>query len=637
MITGLDRVAAALAGRYRVERELGRGGMATVWLAEDVRHGRKVAIKVLHPHLAAVLGAERFLKEIRTTANLQHPHILPLFDSGEADGLLYYVMPYLTGETLRQAIARDKQLPIADAIRITSEVAAALEHAHRQGVIHRDIKPENILLHDGQAVVADFGIAIATAATEPRLTETGLSIGTPSYMSPEQALGERTLDARTDVYAMGAVLYEMLTGSPPFSGASAQAVVAKVVAEKPVPPSRHRKGIPARLNDAVLTALEKRPEDRFVSAAALAAAVTGAAPGPMSRRRRLRAVRAGLAVAGVIAVVLVAMHRGSGSATGVRRHHDPDTAAVRLVKLAQSREAKRNAENCDSALAEYSEATYNDSLYAEAWGGLARASALCTMFGAKDRRVAFAAAHTAAEAALKLDPDLPVALTAQGMVALFSRQDYLSAQKSFRAAIRFDSMGYEPWLYQAWSYVGRGLLDSAVWSMRRAYEIDPAPPIITARLSEVLLLQGDTAAALRQVNELLSREPTYALGYSQRLEVYNAMGPGHCADALRDIRSGEPWAAHFRKEDVVYALATCGMRDSAVTLADSLGSTWHMGFGMAVVFAGLGDSVRTFVALDSAIAHPGSTFFFLPYHYAFVRYHGTKAFDDVLARAHVKR
>ncbi|HEY8062441.1 MAG TPA: serine/threonine-protein kinase, partial [Gemmatimonadales bacterium] len=226
-----EQLAAALAGRYRIERELGAGGMATVWLAHDLKHDRKVAIKVLHPHLAALVGADRFLKEIRTTANLQHPHILPLFDSGEADGLLFYVMPFVDGESLRQRIAREKRLPIADAVRITSEVASALDYAHRQGVVHRDIKPENILLHEDSALVADFGIAIAPDTGDARLTETGMSIGTPHYMSPEQALGERQLDARTDVYAVGAVLYEMLTGTPPFTGPSAQAIVAKVISQ----------------------------------------------------------------------------------------------------------------------------------------------------------------------------------------------------------------------------------------------------------------------------------------------------------------------------------------------------------------------------------------------------------------------
>jgi len=238
-----DQLGSSLGGRYSIERELGAGGMATVYLAEDLKHHRKVAIKALHAELSAILGPERFLKEIELTANLQHPHILPLFDSGSADGLLFYVMPYVDGETLRGRLERERQLPIASALRIATEVADALEYAHKRGVIHRDIKPENILLHDGRALVADFGIALAVEqAGGQRMTQTGLSLGTPQYMSPEQAMGERHIDARTDIYALGAVTYEMLVGEPPFTGPTAQAIVARVTTELPksLPATRDR-------------------------------------------------------------------------------------------------------------------------------------------------------------------------------------------------------------------------------------------------------------------------------------------------------------------------------------------------------------------------------------------------------------
>ena len=262
-----QRLSLALADRYRIEREIGAGGMATVYLAHDVRHQRDVAIKVLHPDLGAALGGERFLTEIRTTARLQHPHILPLLDSGEADGLLYYVMPLVTGETLRVRMERERQLPIPEAIRIAREVASALDYAHRQSVIHRDIKPENILLHDGQAIVADFGIALAVqSAGGQRMTQTGLSLGTPQYMSPEQAMGERAIDARSDVYALGAVLYEMLAGDAPFTGGSVQAIVAKVLSERPTALRTLRDTVPVHVEDAVFTALAKLPADRFASA-----------------------------------------------------------------------------------------------------------------------------------------------------------------------------------------------------------------------------------------------------------------------------------------------------------------------------------------------------------------------------------
>jgi len=269
------RLSAALAGRYRIERELGQGGMATVYLAHDERHDRKVALKVLKPELAAVIGAERFLNEIKTTANLQHPHILPLHDSGEVNGTVWYVMPLVEGESLRDRLTRETQLPVDDALTIAREVAGALDYAHRHGVIHRDIKPENILLHDGRAVVADFGIALAMSRTDggTRLTETGMSLGTPYYMSPEQALGEKTVDARTDVYALGAVLYEMLVGEPPFTGPSAQAIIAKVMNSPAAPISATRPTVPGGIEAAVLKALSKLPADRFRSAADFASAL----------------------------------------------------------------------------------------------------------------------------------------------------------------------------------------------------------------------------------------------------------------------------------------------------------------------------------------------------------------------------
>ena len=276
MNSASERLTTALADRYRLERELGAGGMATVYLAEDLKHHRKVAVKVLRPELAAVIGADRFLVEIRTTANLQHPHILPLHDSGEADSFLYYVMPYVEGESLRDRLNRETQLPVADAVRIATEVASALDYAHRHGVIHRDIKPENILLHDGSALVADFGIALAASkAGGTRMTETGMSLGTPHYMSPEQAMGEREITARSDVYALGAVTYEMLVGEPPFTGPSAQAIVAKVVTEVPRPLQPKRHTIPPQVEEAVLTALEKTPADRWASAAEFSRVLNG--------------------------------------------------------------------------------------------------------------------------------------------------------------------------------------------------------------------------------------------------------------------------------------------------------------------------------------------------------------------------
>jgi serine/threonine-protein kinase len=313
-VTVPERLTIALSDRYRLERELGQGGMATVYLAQDLKHDRQVALKVLKPELAAVLGAERFVIEIKTTAALQHPHILPLFDSGTADGFLYYVMPFIQGETLRTKLDREHQFGVDEAVRITRDVADALDYAHRNGVIHRDIKPENILLHDGRPMVADFGIALAlSAAAGGRMTETGLSLGTPHYMSPEQATAEKEISGRSDVYSLASVLYEMLTGEPPHTGKSAQQIIMKIIAEPVKSVTELRKSVPPHVAAAVAQALEKLPADRFGSAAEFAAALVnpaftvqglaGAGERASARRAGLQPLTVAMAVLAFVATV----------------------------------------------------------------------------------------------------------------------------------------------------------------------------------------------------------------------------------------------------------------------------------------------------------------------------------------------
>jgi serine/threonine protein kinase len=281
----VSRLKAALADRYAIERELGHGGMATVYLARDPKHDRPVALKVLRPELAAVLGAERFLREISLTAQLQHPHILTLIDSGEADGFLYYVMPYVEGESLRQRLEREGQLPLDEALRVTRAIASALDFAHGHGVIHRDIKPENIMLHEGEPMVADFGIALAVStAGRERLTETGLSLGTPAYMSPEQASAEPRLDGRSDQYSLACVLYEMLAGEPPYTGPTAQAIIAKRLTE-PIPHLGTVRRVSPAVENAVTKALAKAPADRFATAGAFVAALTAGSTRPTNPKR----------------------------------------------------------------------------------------------------------------------------------------------------------------------------------------------------------------------------------------------------------------------------------------------------------------------------------------------------------------
>jgi Tol biopolymer transport system component/tRNA A-37 threonylcarbamoyl transferase component Bud32 len=307
----VTRLVNALAGRYEIESELAHGGMATVYLARDVRHDRRVAIKVLREELAAAVGAERFLEEIRVTASLQHPSIVPLFDSGSADGLVWYVMPFVEGETLRSRLAREGRLPVETAVQLAREMADALEYAHRHGVVHRDVKPENVLLQSGHALVADFGIALALEhAGGERLTRTGITLGTPQYMAPEQAAGDRAVDARTDVYALGAVLHEMIAGEPPFTAESKQAVLMRVIHEPVVALSTRRSDVPSFLDAAVWRALAKHPDDRFPSAAAFAEALAvplrGDTKSDAGGSKRMVSARAAMyATAAMVAIGLV--------------------------------------------------------------------------------------------------------------------------------------------------------------------------------------------------------------------------------------------------------------------------------------------------------------------------------------------
>ena len=345
-------LAEALSDRYVIERELGHGGMATVYLAHDLRHDRDVALKVLRPELTAILGRERFLNEVRLTAKLDHPHILTLIDSGETDGFLWYVLPFIRGESLRQRIQRERQLGVDEALAITRQIAGALDYAHARGVIHRDIKPENILLHEGEAMLTDFGIALAVKeAGGSRLTETGLSLGTPSYMSPEQATGDRALDARSDVFSLGAVLYEMLAGEPPHTGATVQAVIAKLLTERPTSLRIVRDTVPEAVDIAVARALAKIPADRFSSAGEFATQLTTGLRAVPTRRRPSRLLWAGGALAGlaVVALALLSVFRSRAGVAGVPVKM---TSSGDITAAALSPDGNRLAKTvreCDSA------------------------------------------------------------------------------------------------------------------------------------------------------------------------------------------------------------------------------------------------------------------------------------------------
>ena len=332
MADSLDRLREGLAGKYRIERELGRGGMATVYLAVDDHHDRSVALKVLHPDLAATIGSERFEREVKLAAKLQHPHILSVYDSGDAGGLLWYTMPFVEGESLRDRMSREGQLPIPDAMRIARESALALDYAHRNGVVHRDIKPENILLSDGQAIVADFGIARAVA-DEHGLTQTGMAIGTPGYMSPEQATGERVIDARTDIYALGCVLYEMIAGEQPITGPNAQSIIARKMTETPRALTTIRNTVPPALSHLVDTMVARSAADRPASAKAVATTLeeitASGATGSVVAARSPVGSRRSIWIGVAAALVLVA----GGGAFAWRRMHAVHEGSFRIAVL----------------------------------------------------------------------------------------------------------------------------------------------------------------------------------------------------------------------------------------------------------------------------------------------------------------
>lgn len=344
MVNLLERLKSELSDRYEIDREIGRGGMATVYLAADIRHSRQVAIKVLHPELAANVGAERFLQEIRTVARLNHPHVLPVHDSGEAAGTLFYVMPYVEGESLRQRLDRNRQLSIEETVRVGIEVADALDYAHRQGVVHRDIKPGNILLSEGHAVLADFGIARAVSvAREDRVTRTGLGVGTPLYSSPEQATADETLDGRTDIYSLGVVLYEMLAGEVPLGGATPQSIQAKRLSQTPTPLPVLRDTVPPLLDEAIARALARVPADRFDTASdfgeALVSASTDAtssgvyvtAAKPSGSRRKRMIIAAAVAAVAAVAAIFVWTQQPDSDSPGVL---SPDPNAIAALPFA---------------------------------------------------------------------------------------------------------------------------------------------------------------------------------------------------------------------------------------------------------------------------------------------------------------
>src|SRR6266571_2206573 len=514
----LPRLRTGLAARYRVERELAKGRTATVFRAHDLKHDRAVAIKVLHPEVAAAVGATRFLREIAVAAQLHHPHIVPLHDSGEQDGLPYFVMPYVEGESLRDRLEREPQLPVPEALRIADDVAKALGYAHTLGVVHRDIKPENILLENGHALVADFGIARAiSAAGSDRLTETGIALGTPAYMSPEQGAEDGRVDGRSDLYALGCVVYEMLAGTPPFTGPTAQAILARHAVD-PVAPIRTVRGtVPAGVEQAVLKVLAKVPADRYPGAAEFAQALAAPSLEPprhawrWSRRSRLAL---GVGVSAVAAAALLVRflpgERGERP-RGLATPSPSNAAAYDLYASGKIRMQRPSRQNDSVAITLLERAVALDPTFAAAQAELSHAYLLRTIQFARGDSAAFERAQVAADRALRLNPDLAEAHHAEANLLWWTpgpewsspgRFNHERAIQEYKRAIALD-----PYLDQAHHGLGNvylhiGLLDKAIEELEKTLAISPRLDGALRRVAEVRMDQGQYEEALRLLGQV---------------------------------------------------------------------------------------------------------------------------------------
>jgi serine/threonine protein kinase len=518
-----------LSGRYRVDRELGSGGMATVYLAQDLKHQRVVAVKILRPELAASLGTDRFLREIEITAGLDHPHILPVHDSGEDDGRLFYVMPLVEGESLRDRLSREGQLPIGDAVRIAREVADALSAAHRRNIVHRDIKPENILLAGNHARVADFGIARAiSAAGGERLTSAGVAIGTPAYMSPEQAAGQEQIDGRSDIYSLGLVLYEMLAGEPPYSGPTAQSLLVKRLTE-PVPRlSALRESVSPALNALVHASLSKAPADRPATAEAFMSALDGVASDPMATSTPRRSWIAAAGTLAVVALVVTGILLRDGISARAPRPASPVASHLdrgdKLLKL-------RTPDAFASAMSEYEAAYLIDSTGAETVARIGYAHALFADWGWSYRDQSMSALRARAlefsERAIAADSTSAAAWLARAY-ALVQLDPYRlrGGPEAFERSLRIDSTNAEGWYQfgQALMYLGRD--SAAIDAYRRAFALDRERPMSLMSLAAILRKNGNLAEARRLIDTAVFASRTISSPYVRVLRGIMALDAG---------------------------------------------------------------------------------------------------------------
>ena len=613
--------------------------MATVWLARDEKHGRPVALKVLRPELAAALGPDRFLREITLTAGLDHPHILPLLDSGEAAGQLYYTMPFVEGESLRERLVREKQLPVDEALRITREAADALEYAHSRGVVHRDIKPENILLAGGHARVADFGIATAlTAAGGDRLTETGIAVGTPAYMSPEQATGERAVDGRSDQYSLATVLYEMLVGDPPFTGSNPQAVLIRKSLDKAPRLRTVRDVVPEAVEDAILRALSRSPADRFRTPGHLVAALdaTAATARPLGERiaRAARVVARPsvkrvvvfLAIAAPVAGIAVVLLQPARSACPRGVHARACDAYQRGMLLV----GQFNPQSIDRGIRLLELAVATDSTFARAYAGLARGYAASGIgHGDLTGEEAFPKARRAATRALQLDDGLADAHLALAIVRYHYDLDWEAAEREFRRAVQLDPGS-------GWAHAGLGAflksrrLGEALSNLARARELDPLSPIIAGDLGLAQWSAGQSDLALTTIQQSLGLDPDF----SPNLWALGVV-------LLEQDRRAEAIAAHERAAALNHAftphlavtLALTGdtARARALLKSYTRRSVTDL-FFIAEVHAAIGDTDEAFRLLEVAVRDRAQFVDLLAITPGFKHLHGDPRFRQMLAQ-----
>jgi tRNA A-37 threonylcarbamoyl transferase component Bud32/tetratricopeptide (TPR) repeat protein len=620
----LERLKAALTNRYAVESEIGRGGMAVVFEAEDLKHHRQVAIKVLHPELTATLGAERFLHEIEIVAGLQHPHILPLYESGAADGLFYYVMPFSEGESLRDRLDRETQLPVEEALRIAEQVADALEYAHGQGVVHRDIKPANILFESGHALVADFGIAKAvTAAEAEKLTQTGLAVGTPAYMSPEQAAGEANVDGRTDLYALGCVLYEMLAGDPPYTGATAQVILARKSTESIPSLTTSRETVSSGLEAVISKALAKAPADRFRTASdfsdALKSAESWSAPEAKPAHRLWKA----LGTIGLVGGVLLATAAIRDSLRDRPEGQPP--RAPSAAEIMQSRQmylraegewenAGMDIERSVAAVAMFDSAIALDSSNAKAWAALARSYAFLGVQRMLPSDSVFPLVMEPALRAIELDSTLALAHEALALKYWVFDWEWIRAHDEYVRAAQLepDTPGAHRRLAEA-SHIltDLGWADSAIAIVRQVVEQRQSP---TAANNYLMALQnsGRPEQALSEARRLDS--VGVDAGWRWRfgeIRLNALMELGRYREAELELRHLDSLASanpNFPFEPRVleaYLRARSGERAAAEVILDELSGTRGRRAGRAAAYAWTGGSDRALDLLEEEVEAKG--------------------------------